>query len=380
MPVIPFQKKYQSKRELAYLRRFLCPKSDPKDFNFREECIALLENITSSNHIHLTTSGTSSLDISAILSDLKPNDEVIMPSFTFSSTANAVALRGATPVFVDVKENTLNIDENLIENALTSKTRAIIAVHYAGVACNMDSLLALAKKHELKIIEDAAQGLGAKYKGKHLGTMGDFGAISFHHTKNVQCGEGGAIISKRQPDHHRASLIIEKGTNREDFINGQIDKYTWVSIGSSFVLSDLQIAFLFAQLESADYITKRRVNIWFHYHDKLAGLEKDGLLIRPSIEPGALINGHIYYVRLAKRYSRAVVTNDLKSQGIDALPHYEPLHSSKAGVEFGKTVGNMKITETASSQLIRLPIWPQMSQEQVSAVIDGLTRTLLKLR
>lgn len=377
MNEIPFQKKYISRNEFSYLEQYLSPELNPRGFDFREECLTLLQIITSSHQIHLTSSCTSSLDLAALLSDLKPNDEVIMPSFTFSSTANAVALRGAKPVFVDVKNDTLNIDENLIENALTHKTRAIIAVHYAGISCNMTSLLSLAKKYKLRIIEDAAQGLGATYKGKHLGTMGDFGAISFHHTKNIHCGEGGAIISKKKSDHRRASLAIEKGTNRDDFINGQVDKYKWVSLGSSFVLSNLQIAFLFGQLERTTYVTQTRSSVWYSYHEKLKELETAGCLTRPSIEPGASINGHIYYVRLASRFNRACVINSLKCEGINVLSHYEPLHCSPAGIKFGRISGKLDITKDASSKLIRLPIWPQISEEQINKVVNQLERVLL---
>ncbi|HTB33934.1 MAG TPA: dTDP-4-amino-4,6-dideoxygalactose transaminase, partial [bacterium] len=310
----------------------------------------------------------------ALLLDLGPGDEVIVPSFTFVSTANAFALRGAVPVFVDIRPDTLNLDETLLEAALTPRTRAIVPVHYGGVACEMDPILALAARRGLRVVEDAAQGVGAAYKGRALGSLGDLGAFSFHETKNVISGEGGALLVN-SPDYERgAEIIREKGTDRGRFFRGEVDKYTWQSLGSSFLSGELTAAFLLAQLEEVRPITALRLAAWERYHQALAPLEARGLLRRPQVPAHCAHNGHLYYVLLAPGLDRLKVLEAFHRENIHPVTHYVPLHSSPAGLRYGRAQGDLAVTDRVAGSLLRLPLWVGLSQAQQDRVVEVLTR------
>ena len=376
MEKITFNQRFLARNEANYVGQYITPSETGEIEKFEKKSLSMIANKLKSSFVHLTSSCTAALEVSSILSEIEAGDEVIMPSFTFSSTANAVALRGGVPVFVDIKPDTLNIDERKINLAITSKTKAIVVVHYAGLACNMNAILKLAKDNGLIVIEDAAQAIGSYYNGMPLGTIGDFGAISFHKTKNIQCGEGGLFISSNKEYHNRAAHIIEKGTNRLEKINGSIDKYEWVSLGSSYVLSDIQIASLAAQLLDEEQVTSLRVARWKQYHLGLEELESDGLITRPSIEPGSSVNGHIYYVLISKTHIREHVSEYLLLKGISACSHYEPLHLAPAGRRYGRTPFELNVTEDIAPRLLRLPIWPSMTPIQVQRVITELVSAL----
>jgi len=376
MEKIIFNKRFLARNEANYVGQYITPSETGEIEKFEKKSLSMIANKLKSSFVHLTSSCTAALEISSILSEIEAGDEVIMPSFTFSSTANAVALRGGVPVFVDIKPGTLNIDERKINLAITSKTKAIFVVHYAGLACNMNAILKLAKDNGLLVIEDAAQAIGSYYNGIPLGTIGDFGAISFHKTKNIQCGEGGLFISSNKNFHNRAAHIIEKGTNRREKINGSVNKYEWVSLGSSYVLSDIQIASLAAQLLDEERVTSLRGAIWKQYHLGLEELESDGLITRPSIEPGSSINGHIYYILISKPHIREHITEYLFLKGISAYSHYEPLHLAPAGTRYGRTPSELNVTEDIAPRLLRLPIWPLMTPIQVQRVITELVNAL----
>ena len=346
------------------------------DGPFSNRCHAWLEKNIRSPRTLLTLSCTAALEMCALLLDIKPGDEIIMPSYTFVSTANAFVLRGGIPVFVDIREDTLNIDEKLIEDAITERTKAIVPVHYAGVSCEMDAICAIAKKHELKVIEDAAQGIMATYKGKPLGGIGDLGAFSFHETKNIISGEGGALLINDEQFVERAEIIREKGADRSRFFRGEVDKYTWQDIGSSFLPGEIIAAFLWAQLEEAEWITRQRLAIWQNYHRLLEPLETKGYLRRPIIPEECGHNGHIYYVLLAPEINRQKALERLKDAGVNAIFHYIPLHSSPAGQRFGRADGDLKNTDDLSERLIRLPMWIGLTESQQQRVEDCLSRVL----
>jgi len=303
--------------------------------------------------------------MSALLLDIEPGDEIIMPSYTFVSTANAFALRGAIPVFIDIRPDTLNIDEEQIEDAITPKTKAIVVVHYAGVSCEMNTILEIANKHSIPVIEDAAQGIMANYKGTPLGSMGTFGCLSFHETKNIHCGEGGALLINDKKYIKRAEIIREKGTNRSQFFRGQVDKYRWVDIGSSYLPGELTAAFLAAQLEHAEEITQKRLDIWNKYHEIFHDLEKTEKVRRPIIPKGCEHNGHIYYLLLDKKYNRDRVLQKMKELGVNAVFHYQPLHSSPAGKKYGKHFSPLPVTDDISERIIRLPMWIGFDQHEI---------------
>lgn len=373
---VEFQRAFIAKNEIEYVQSYLSSDRKAVAETLIDTCKESLSALLDTSLVHLTSSCTASLEIACLLSGIDVGDEVILPSYTFSSTANAVALRGATPVFVDIKPSTLNIDEALVEQAITKRTKAIIAVHYAGMSCNMNVLSRIAREHNLLLIEDAAQGLGTTYFGQPLGTLGDFGAISFHQTKNVHCGEGGAFIARDLDMYEKAAHIIEKGTNRLDLIKGKVSKYHWVRLGSSYVLSEMQTALLAAQLEAALQITTQREQIWHCYHEglhRLAHLEK---IKQPSIEPGSTVNGHIYYVLIDSHYSCQNVQQSLAQQGVSAYTHYEPLHLSPAGQDCGRSSGTLTVTEDISKRLLRLPLWPEMNDDDVHFVITCLENSL----
>jgi dTDP-4-amino-4,6-dideoxygalactose transaminase len=327
------------------------------DGPFAKECCRIIKSKINTRHALLTNSCTAALEITSHLMNLRPGDEIIMPSYTFVSTANAYVIKGCTPVFIDIRKDTLNIDESLIESAITNKTKAIVVVHYAGVSCEMHNILEIAKRHNLFVIEDAAQGIIASYKGKPLGSMGDFGCLSFHETKNIHCGEGGALLINNAKYIERAEIIREKGTNRSKFFRGEVDKYKWVDIGSSYLPSELTAAFLSAQLKEAENITKERLRIWNTYHEIFRDLENAELVRRPIVPKHCKHNGHIYYLLLNKKFCRDSILKKLKANGVNAVFHYQPLHSSPAGLKYGRTECPLDVTDNISERLIRLPMW-----------------------
>jgi len=375
---IPFNWPYASGKELVYVAEAQRNHQLSGDGAFTKRCHHWIEQRTGCAKALLTHSCTSALDLAALLLDIKSGDEVILPSFTFVSTANAFVLRGAVPVFVDIREDTLNLDERLIEAAITPRTRAIVPVHYAGVACEMDSIVAISKQHHLRIVEDAAQGIMASYKGRALGAIGDLGSFSFHETKNIQSGEAGSLLLRDQDLVLRAEIMREKGTDRSRFFRGEVDKYTWQDIGSSFLPNEITAAFLWAQLEEAERITRERMAIWQRYHERLAPLEQQGLLRRPIVPADCRHNGHLYYVLLSPEFDRQIALDDLKSNGINAVFHYVPLHSSPAGLRFGRAHGDLPLTTSLSQRLIRLPIWVGLSENQQQRVCDMLGAALGK--
>ena len=367
---ISFNKPYLTGRELDYLAQAHTNGHLSGDGMFTRKCHGWLEVHTGTHKALLTHSCTAALEMAAILADIQPGDEVIMPSYTFVSTANAFVLRGGVPVFIDIRPDTLNIDETLIEAAITPRTKAIVPVHYAGVACEMDTIMEIARRHKLLVIEDAAQGVMSTYKGKALGAIGHMGTFSFHETKNVISGEGGALLINADRFAERAEIIREKGTNRSLFFRGQVDKYTWVDIGSSYLPSEIIAAFLWAQLEDAESITQLRMAVWQRYHEALAPLEAAGKLRRPIIPEGCVQNAHMYYILLESLEQRTEVIKRLKAQGVNPVFHYVPLHSSPAGRKYGRTGSEMKHTNALSDRLLRLPLWVGLGADQDVVVAE----------
>lgn len=342
------------------------------DGPFTKKCSQWMKERFQTKNVLLTTSCTHALEMAAFLADIQPGDEVIMPSYTFVSTADAFVLRGATCVFVDIRPDTMNIDEIKIEEAITEKTKAIVPVHYAGVSCAMDEIMAIAKKYNLKVVEDAAQGVNAFYKGKALGTIGDFGCYSFHETKNYSMGEGGAILFQDDRYLEPAEILREKGTNRSQYFRGQIDKYTWVGYGSSYLPSDMNAAYLWAQLEEADKINDKRLSIWNFYHEELKELEDKGVLERPYIPEYATHNAHMYYIKVKDLRVRTKLLAYLKERGILSVFHYVPLHSATAGKKFGRFHGEDVYTTKESERLCRLPMYYSLSLEEAAEVVKAL--------
>jgi dTDP-4-amino-4,6-dideoxygalactose transaminase len=342
---------------------------------YTKKCEEWFENRLKCKRALLTPSCTHALEMAAILIDIKSGDEVIMPSYTFVSTANAFVLRGAKVVFVDIRPDTMNIDENLIENAITERTKAICVVHYAGVGCEMDKIMEIADKYNLYVIEDAAQGMMAEYKGKPLGTIGHLGAFSFHETKNyTSAGEGGLLIINDDKFIERAEIIREKGTNRSQFFRGMVDKYTWVDIGSSYLMNDVSAAYLWGQLEMVEEIREFRLRAWNRYYNGLLELEKDGFIELPTIPKHCRHNGHIFYIKVENLHIRTKLLDFLKKQGILAVFHYVPLHSSPAGQRYGRFHGVDKFTTKESERLIRLPLFFNIKDEEIDYVIESIYR------
>lgn len=366
--MIPFNKPYMTGKELWYIAQAHTKGHLAGDGYFTKLCSSWLEARTGSAKALLTHSCTAALEMAAILADLKPGDEVIMPSYTFVSTANAFVLRGAVPVFVDIRPDTLNIDETLIEAAITEKTRAIVPVHYAGVGCEMDVIMDIARRHNLLVIEDAAQAVMASYKGRALGSIGHIGALSFHETKNIISGEGGALLVNDSELAERAEIIREKGTNRSQFFRGHVDKYTWVDLGSSYLPSELVAAFLWAQMEEADSITQRRLALWDTYHQRLAAAEAAGWCRRPIIPAACCHNAHMYYLLLGDLEARAEFIARLKAKDIHTVFHYVPLHSAPAGRRLGRSHGVLSNTDRVSDSLVRLPLWIGLEEAQTEVV------------
>ncbi len=365
---VPFNHPLLVGKELEYIQEAVFSHRLSGDGLFTHRCQAWMEERLGCARALLTHSGTAALEMAAILAKIQPADEIVMPSYTFSSTANAFVLRGATPVFVDIRPDTLNLDETKIESALTERTRAIVVVHYAGVPCEMKQILNIAMRHDLLVIEDAAQGFLSHYQARPLGTLGHLAATSFHETKNAFCGEGGALFVNDPALVERAEIIWEKGTNRRQFYRGEIDKYTWLDLGSSYLPSEIAAAFLWGQLEKAEQVTEDRRRIWQRYHEMLHGLELAGKARRPIVPPGCHPNGHLYYLLLDRAFDRSRVLEQLKERGVHALFHYIPLHLSPAGRRFGRTYGSLENTEQISERLIRLPLWWGLTMEQVTYV------------
>jgi dTDP-4-amino-4,6-dideoxygalactose transaminase len=369
---VPFNRPYTTQRELGYIAQAIVNNHLSGNGPFSQRCEGWLEQQIGSARALLTHSCTAALEMAAILADIGPGDEVIMPAFTFVSTANAFVLRGGVPVFVDVEPDTLNLDAARIEEALTPRTRAIVPVHYAGVGCDMETILAIAKKHELLVIEDAAQAILASFDGKPLGSFGQMAALSFHETKNIHSGEGGAILINDPALVERAEIIREKGTNRAQFFRGMVDKYTWVDVGSSFLPSEMIAAFLWAQLEEAQSICQRRIAIWHRYHELLRPLEEEGLLQRPVVPERRTVAGHLYFVLVDSLDVRTRALAMLDERGVKAVFHYVPLDSSPAGRKYARAAGDLRVTHDASERLLRLPLWPEMTDDEVEFVVQTL--------
>lgn len=376
MKKVPFNKPFMTGKELAYIADAHANGALAGDGPFTKKCHAWLEKNTGAKRALLTHSCTAALEMAAILADIQKGDEIIMPSYTFVSTANAFVLRGGVPVFVDIRPDTLNIDESRIEAAITPRTKAIVPVHYAGVACEMDVIMDVAGRRNLLVIEDAAQGIMASYKGQPLGSIGHMGAYSFHETKNIISGEGGALLINDETFAERAEIVREKGTNRSQFFRGQVDKYTWADIGSSYLPGEVIAAFLWAQMEEGEPITRRRISIWSDYYKTLEPLERAGLLRRPIIPENCQQNAHMFYVLLDSLATRTRVIDELRKAGIHAVFHYVPLHLSPAGRRLARVHGAMTNTEALSDRLLRLPLWLGMTVADLDHVVATLGNVL----
>lgn len=373
---IPFNKPYLTGKELGYIAQAHSNGQLAGAGHFTQQCQAWLELRTDTHKALLTHSCTAALEMAAIMADIQPGDEVIMPSYTFVSTANAFVLRGAIPVFVDIRADTLNIDETKIEAAITARTKAIVPVHYAGVACEMDAIMVIAHRHQLRVIEDAAQGIMSTYKGRALGSIGDMGAYSFHETKNITSGEGGALLVNSPQLAERADIIRDKGTNRNQFFKGQLDKYTWVDVGSSYLPGEIIAAFLWAQMAEADEITRRRLMFWNIYHQALEDCDLAGAIRRPTIPETCKHNAHMYYILLPDLARRTALIGELKRHGIHSVFHYVPLHSSPGGRRYGRANGELTVTNDVADRLLRLPLWLGLEQHQgevIQRLLSALT-------
>jgi dTDP-4-amino-4,6-dideoxygalactose transaminase len=377
---IPFNKPFIAGKELYYIAKAVAYGNIAGDGHFTKACSRFLEERYQVQKVLMTPSCTAALEMAAMLCGVGPGDEVILPSFTFVSTANAFVRLGARPVFVDIRPDTLNLDERLVEAAITPRTRVIVPVHYAGVACEMDTITGLAAKYKLMVVEDAAQGVHASYKGKSLGALAPLAAYSFHETKNVICGEGGALCINDPALLDRAEIIRDKGTNRRQFFRGLVDKYTWVDVGSSYVPSEISCAFLYAQLELADVITQRRRDIYASYESGLAQLQREGLLALPRVPAECVSNSHMYYIVLPDAATRDALLTHLANQGINAVFHYIPLHNSPMGQQFGFKDGDLPITENLSARLLRLPFYYEITEDEQAEVIESVCEFLQERR
>jgi dTDP-4-amino-4,6-dideoxygalactose transaminase len=364
MSMVPFNRPFMTGKELDYIAQAHGRGHLSGDGGFTRLCNRWIEQRTGAGKALLTHSCTAALEMAALLAEVGPGDEVIMPSYTFVSTANAFVLRGAVPVFVDIRDDTLNLDERLVEAAIGPRTRAIVPVHYAGVACEMDSLMETARRHSLVVVEDAAQAVMSSYRGRPLGSIGDFAALSFHETKNVISGEGGALLVNNPRFEERAEIIREKGTNRSQFFRGQVDKYTWVDLGSSYLPGEIVAAFLWAQFEEVEAITRRRLAIWDTYHAGLADAERAGKLRRPVVPAHCVHNAHMYYVLLPDLAARTAAMERLKALGVQSVFHYVPLHSAPAGRKYGRAHGGLTVTDDIADRLLRLPLWVGVEEQQ----------------
>lgn len=370
--MIPFNVPPYIGKEDKYIKQAIDSRKICGDGQFTKKCNEKFEEITGAKKVLMTTSGTSALEMAALLADIKPGDEVIMPSYTFVSTANAFVLRGATIVFVDIRPDTMNIDENLIEDAINEKTKAIVPVHYGGVACEMDTIRDIAKRHNLVVVEDAAQGVMSFYKGRALGSIGDFGCYSFHETKNYSMGEGGAVLVNHEKNVERAEIIREKGTNRTKFFRGQVDKYTWIDLGSSYLQSELNCAYLYAQIENPDIINNDRLQSWNTYYELLTPLKEKDCIDLPVVPEGCVHNAHMFYIKTKDLEERSKLIAFLKENGIGAVFHYIPLHSSPAGQQFGRFHGEDKYTTKESERLLRLPMYYGLEKKDIEYVVSKI--------
>lgn len=370
--MIPFNVPPYIGKEDKYIKQAIDSRKICGDGQFTKKCNEKFEEITDAKKVLMTTSGTSALEMAALLADIKPGDEVIMPSYTFVSTANAFVLRGATIVFVDIRPDTMNIDENLIEDAITEKTKAIVPIHYGGVACEMDTICDISKRHNLVVVEDAAQGVMSFYKGRALGSIGDFGCYSFHETKNYSMGEGGAVLVNHEKNVERAEIIREKGTNRTKFFRGQVDKYTWVDLGSSYLQSELNCAYLYAQIENPDIINNDRLQSWNTYYELLTPLKEKSCIDLPIVPEGCVHNAHMFYIKTKDLEERSKLIAFLKENGIGAVFHYIPLHSSPAGQQFGRFHGEDKYTTKESERLLRLPMYYGLEKKDIEYVVSKI--------
>ena len=375
---IPFNIPYVSGEEQKYINDAIQRRTFSAGGHYTLLCENCLEEFTTAQKVLLTSSCTHALEMCALLLDIKEGDEVIMPSFNFVSAANAFVLRGAKIVFVDIDPNTMNIDPTQISLAISSKTKAILVVHYGGIACDMDTIIEIAQKNDIPVIEDAAHAIGAYYKGHHLGTLGDFGTLSFHATKNIHCGEGGALLINNPKYNERAAVLREKGTNRQAFLKGEVDKYTWVDIGSSYLMSELSAAFLYAQLQTVESVTEKRLDLWKLYRAELIELEQQEHIMlaqSPSFSRG---NGHVFYIKCKNGKERTLLVTYLNNRGIKAYFHYIPLHSSERGRQFGQFRGEEVVTSKMSNQLLRLPLYFDMRQENLVQIIDFIKQFFIK--
>jgi len=374
--MIPFNKPFMTGNELLYIKEAHQNGVLAGDGPFTKKCHQWLESHISSKKALLTHSCTAALEMAAILIDIQPGDEIIMPSYTFVSTANAFVLRGGVPVFVDIREDTLNIDEKLIEGSITQRTKAIVPVHYAGVACEMDEIMDIARRHSLFVIEDSAQGIMSTYKGRPLGSIGHLGCFSFHETKNIISGEGGALLINDEKFVDRAEIIREKGTNRSQFFRGEVNKYKWKDIGSSFLPGEITAAFLFAQFEQSKSITDQRLLIWNRYNKALKGIEKNGRVQLPLIPESCKHNAHIYYLLLNSYDDRNKFIKNMQDKGVDCIFHYIPLHLSSAGIKYGIISTKLDITERHAEHLVRLPLWLGLAKEKQERVVNAVIESL----
>jgi len=373
---IPFNKPYMTDNEFEFIRQAHAKGHLSGNGPFTKKCHTWLEERIGCGKALLTHSCTAALEMAAILADIQAGDEIIMPSYTFVSTANAFVLRGGVPVFIDIRSDTLNIDETKVEEAITPKTKAIVPVHYAGIACEMDTIMEIAERHGLLVIEDAAQGVLASYKNLPLGGIGHLGAYSFHETKNVISGEGGALLVNDDHFKELAEIIWEKGTNRSKFFRGKVDKYTWEHIGSSYLPGELIAAFLWAQLQEAETLTLRRMQIWENYNKGFERMENAGVLTRPVVPDTCRHNAHMYYIILPNLKTRTYLLDNVRRQGIDAIFHYIPLHSSPAGKKYGRAHGDLKVTCSMSDRIVRLPLWIGMDNAKVLEVVSAVAHAL----
>lgn len=375
---IPFNKPTRTGQESSLLENVLKGAALGGGGPYTQQCQAFLKDLTNSHQAFLTHSGTGALELAMLLLDLQPGDEVIMPSFTFVSTANSVVLRGGVPVFVDIRSDTLNLDETLVEQAITSKTKAIIPVHYAGVGCEMDTLMDIAQRHGLWVLEDNAQGIGASYKNKPLGGLGHLGILSFHETKNITAGEGGALLINDPRFEERAETLLNMGTNKQPFLRGEVPHYSWVDLGSSFMPPELTAAFLYAQLQENQRILDERKRLWKNYHTLLAPLEAQGYFTRATIPPHCADNAHIYYMLLNTQEQRTLVIQALRDVGVQAVFHYQPLHAAPMGQRAGRVSGSMEVTQRVSHTLLRLPLWHGLTEDAQQYVVQALQTILLQ--
>jgi len=379
LPIIPFNKPFIVGKELFYISQAVVGGKLAGDGSFTKKCNQWLEKKFGAKKVLLTTSCTTALEMCAILADIQPGDEVIMPSFTFVSTANAFVLRGARLKFIDIRPDTLNLDETLIEKAITPKTKAIVPVHYAGFSCEMDAIMEIARHHKLLVIEDAAQGVNATYKSRYLGTIGHLAAYSFHETKNFISGEGGALLINDESFSERSEIIREKGTNRTKFFRGEVDKYTWVDIGSSYLPSEIIAAFLYAQLEEAEIITRKRWAIFDYYYQRFAALQERGFLRMPSWPAECHHNAHMFYVLLSSEDARTKLIQHLRQRNIQSVFHYVPLHTAPMGRKIGFSQGDLPVTEDVAPRLLRLPCYFELERDDQDRVIEGVESFVHKM-